>query len=927
MLGLVIATSVPFTALIGVGLWNQWRSDQAKALERALAEARIIAAQVDDHIGNMDNLMTGLSRTISWDPADATANDAVLRKVKTELPPFVTNIAVFLSDGTNIGTSSRAGRIFVGDRNLFQQVLAGQQLLIGELLQTRRSGQWVVMLVRPLKDDTGRLRAVLAVGTLLKRFHETLGTVRLPPDSVVQILDARGTVIARSVDSANWIGRDISTREHVARQLTEKESSEVMTWADGVERITGSTTANKVPWQVSVGLPTDVANATVLQRLKRGALFATLTVLLASLIAWMLSGRIVGPLRQLRKDASLLASGKLSHRSMVQTRDDIGVLASAFNHMAERLEQRRQEAQQAATGLQQANDTLAAVIAASPVAIICTDLERRIFQWGRSGEQIFGYTAEEALGRIKPMVSPDQWDDSQRLFERVKAGETLRNLRLTRTRKDGTTVEVRAAFAPMYNPDGTVRGIVRVYEDITDYVRAEEQLNHAAHHDPLTGLPNRLTLQKELGRLLCEGGGHRPNAIALFDLDGFKDINDTLGHSTGDQLLINVGQRLREVTDDCGQVCRLGGDEFVVIIPGCGDPLVIRERIETMMGRLSDPYEISDQILHIAASAGVAIAPADGSTVDELIANADLALYLAKSHGGHDCRFFQPVMRARAQARRSLGLELRRACAENEFELHFQPQIRLTDQVVVGAEALIRWRHPKRGILAPSVFIDALAASPIISEVSRWIIRTACDAVAKWRIGGLDLERIGINLFPHQLRNEALLKDVDDALIATGLPASVLELEITENIALNFDDTSLLQKLIDRGVQVALDDFGTGYASMTYLTRYPLSRIKIDRSFVAKITANANDAAIVRSLIAMAHNLGLKVIAEGVELREQAAFLLNEHCEEAQGYLYAKPLAATDFEAFLKAHGPKDAAATTPKQASAPVRIKRQGRA
>ncbi len=289
-------------------------------------------------------------------------------------------------------------------------------------------------------------------------------------------------------------------------------------------------------------------------------------------------------------------------------------------------------------------------------------------------------------------------------------------------------------------------------------------------------------------------------------------------------------------------------------------------------------------------------------SVDDLIANADLALYQAKSGGGRTYRFFMPILRAQAQARRGLDLELRRAFAENELELYFQPEIRLADSAVVGAEALLRWRHPERGILAPWAFIETLAGSSIAPEVGRWIIHAACEQAAAWRAMGLPLNRIGVNLFPSQLHGEALLKDIEDALRQTGLPGDALELEITENIALNYEDAiEPLRKLSERGVKLAFDDFGTGYASLSYLTRFPLSRIKIDRSFVQNITDNAEDAAIVRSLIAMAHNLGLEVIAEGVETQAQATFLLEEHCEEAQGFLYAKPLPAGEFEDYLKA--------------------------
>ncbi len=402
---------------------------------------------------------------------------------------------------------------------------------------------------------------------------------------------------------------------------------------------------------------------------------------------------------------------------------------------------------------------------------------------------------------------------------------------------------------------------------------------------------------------------NRRVAIALFDLDGFKDVNDTLGHSIGDQLLIEVGRRLIEAVEVHGEpdrdkpdcVFRLGGDEFVVVVPECGDPRVVGAIVEAALNRLAGAFDINDQALHLGGSAGIALAPNDGASVDELIANADLALYQAKSAGGRAFRFFQPVLRAQAQARRGLDIELRRAHSRGEFEVHFQPQIRLADAAIVGAEALLRWRHPERGLLAPGAFIETLAESAIAADVGKWIIHNACGKAAAWRAMGLSLHRIGINLFPIQLQGDALLQDIEDVLRETELPAEAIELEITENIALNNEEAAgTLQKLRDRGVNISFDDFGTGYASLSYLTRYPLTRIKIDRSFVRKITEDDDAAAIVRSLIAMAHNLGLEVIAEGVETEAQATFLLNEQCEEAQGYLYARLMPGADFETYLR---------------------------
>jgi EAL domain-containing protein (putative c-di-GMP-specific phosphodiesterase class I) len=349
---------------------------------------------------------------------------------------------------------------------------------------------------------------------------------------------------------------------------------------------------------------------------------------------------------------------------------------------------------------------------------------------------------------------------------------------------------------------------------------------------------------------------------------------------------------------------RLGGDEFVLILPDCGDPREIAQLVDSTLHRLRESFDINGHQLFIGASVGIAIAT-DGLNTEELISNADLALYDAKAAGGNMYRLFMPVLRARAQARRELDTELRRACSNDEFVLYFQPQIRASDGAVVGAEALLRWRHPQRGILAPGAFIDALAESPIALGLGRWIIHTACASAARWRAMGLPI-RVGVNLFPAQFHDGTLLKDVEAALLQSGLPPAALELEITENVALGQDETMLaqLRTLRAKGIDLAFDDFGTGYASLSYLARYPLTRIKIDQSFMRKITGKSTlqDTAIVRSLIIMAHNLGLQVIAEGVETPDQAAFLRAEKCEELQGFLYAPPLPIQEFEEFLKSN-------------------------
>jgi diguanylate cyclase (GGDEF)-like protein len=481
----------------------------------------------------------------------------------------------------------------------------------------------------------------------------------------------------------------------------------------------------------------------------------------------------------------------------------------------------------------------------------------------------------------------------------ARAGRHTRNFETRYVHKDGHSVEL--AWSGVWSEPEQKHFFVG--RDMTERKAAEERLRQLAHYDQLTGLPNRVTLRSDLEELLTSAGANdRATSIAMFDLDGFKDVNDTLGHSTGDRLLQEVAQRLTGVAEGAARVYRLGGDEFVLAIPGCGDPRIIGQVVDGMLRRLAERFEINGHRLFIGASAGIAIAPTDGSDVEDLISNADLALYDAKAAGGRTYRLFLPVLRAKAQARRELDTDLRRAFAEGEFVLYYQPQLRVSDGAVVGAEALLRWQHPERGLLGPAGFIEALTDSPVALEAGRWILQTACASAAAWRARGHAL-RIGVNLFPAQFHDGTLLEDVEAALLQSALPAEALELEITENIALGHDDAMLaqLRELRAKGVGLAFDDFGTGYASLSYLTRYPLSRIKIDQSFVKKIHDNSTseDTAIVRSIIAMAHNLGLEVTAEGVESLAQTAFLQARGCDEMQGYHYARPLPAREFEDFV----------------------------
>jgi diguanylate cyclase (GGDEF)-like protein/PAS domain S-box-containing protein len=552
----------------------------------------------------------------------------------------------------------------------------------------------------------------------------------------------------------------------------------------------------------------------------------------------------------------------------------------------------------------------------SEYAIYLLDPSGKVISWNSGAERIKGYKASEIIGQHVETFYTHEDRRSGRPGEALEIAKRTGRFetKAWRLRKDGSRFRANVVIDSIRDRTGKLVGFAKVTKDITESQQAEERLIQLAHYDQLTGLPNRVSLMKDVRAALDQPSASA--VLVMLDLDGFKAINDIYGHPAGDRVLEEVADRSREIIPPGTQFYRLGGDEFVLLMPGERDPLKAAGIVNEMLRRFEEPIEVDRRRLLVSASAGIAIAPNDGRVPADLLAHADLALYEAKGSGGRRYSLFVPSMRAKIRARQELDNQLRQACAKREFILYYQPQIRLSDGALVGAEALLRWRHPERGLVAPTAFIEALAENPLALEVGNWILRTACSTAAHWRRRGLGDLRIGINLFPVQFNDHNLLLDVEAALQESGLPASALELEITENIAFGHDERLLttLRALRAKGVGLAFDDFGTGYASLSYLTKYPLTRIKIDRSFVRNIAKKCPQqaTAIVRSMIVMAHNLGFEVIAEGVETADQAAFLQTKRCDEAQGYLYAPPLSEKEFDDFLRNHSKK----RTPRLAS-----------
>ena len=435
---------------------------------------------------------------------------------------------------------------------------------------------------------------------------------------------------------------------------------------------------------------------------------------------------------------------------------------------------------------------------------------------------------------------------------------------------------------------GTVaRALMNMQEQTNERMRAEEQISHMAHHDALTKLPNRVLFGSELERALSEWLPDETVAVFCLDLDRFKQVNDTLGHPVGDALLKAVAGRLQSFVSDRTLVARLGGDEFAVIQVGAEQPHESTGLGEQIIARLSEPYEIRGYQIVIGASVGVSLAPHDGDCADDLLKNADLALYRAKTDGRGTLRFFEPGMDALMLARRELELDLRRALVNGEFELYYQPLVNINSDAICGFEALIRWNHPTRGMVSPVEFIPLAEEVGEIESIGAWVLRTACQEAVAWP----EEIKVAVNLSPLQFRSGSLVLHVMAALSASRLKAERLELEITEGLLLQDTEATLatLHQLRDLGVRISMDDFGTGYSSLSYLRKFPFDKIKIDRSFVRDLAETDGCMAIVRAVMDLGYGLGMSTTAEGVETIEQLAHLKREGCVEAQGYLISPP--------------------------------------
>jgi diguanylate cyclase (GGDEF)-like protein/PAS domain S-box-containing protein len=555
------------------------------------------------------------------------------------------------------------------------------------------------------------------------------------------------------------------------------------------------------------------------------------------------------------------------------------------------------------------------LLEAAPDAMVVVDQNGEIVLLNAQAEKQFGYRRDELLGQMVKRLIPEGFAERLIADGTRTAAEALEQqmgtgIELIGRRKDGTEFPIEIMLSPLASPDGVL--VTAAIRNITVRKDAErrlaqlaEQIAHSAHHDPLTGLPNRVLLNDRIGQAISLARRNEGQAAVLFlDLDGFKYTNDSLGHPIGDRLLQSIASRLLDCVRAPDTVSRQGGDEFVVLLQEIQHPEDAAIAANRILKAVEKIHSVGGYDLHVTASMGVSIYPSDGLDAESLIKNADTAMYQAKESGRQNCKFFKAEMNVRAVERQSIEQDLRLALEREEFTLHYQPKINLKTGAIIGAEALLRWMHPTRGSVPPVQFIPVAEDSGLIRSIGAWVLHEACTQARDWAFASLPVASMSVNVSAAQFRNEEFRRDLLTNLRETDLNPQTLELEVTESVLMRNPErlVPILKALREEGVRVSVDDFGTGYSSLSYLQQLPLDALKIDQSFVRRITTNPDETTIVGAIISMGRSLNLRVLAEGVETARDLGFLRAHDCDEAQGYYFSPPLPPAQFAKMLRAN-------------------------
>ncbi len=791
-------------------------------------------------------------------------------KARIAAMPQVNAVTIVDNEGKllNFSRSWPIPEVNVADRDYFQALSRDPHLtrFVSKPVQNRGDGTWTIYMARKLTAPDGQFLGLVLGAVELSYFEKLYAEIASEPDAVFSMFRTDGVLIARHPNRADAIGQTFS-QTAVARIMASDQSGtgqiRMRSPVDGLDRFFATRALAHYPLILTASRT--AASALAQCREEALALEGAVILLVLGLCVTLTLGarQIRGQGKLARSEAARVAAEE-RERGERLLREEYARFGTAIDSMTQGL------------ALFDEHDRL---ILLNARFIAMYAVPQALQRPGTPHRVLFDYLSGFAGDGFNGRAGEDLWSGS----------DVRSSAEFTRGLDDGRVIAVCHALVP-------AGGFVCTHEDVTERRRNEATITHMAHHDALTGLPNRLLIQEHLERVIASDAWRRDGAVLLLDLDGFKKVNDVHGHLCGDELLRLVARRLRDTVGEGDLLARLGGDEFVVVRHGSGLPADAQALAERIAAALRAPFVVQGAEITIATSIGLAMADIADATPELLIRHADIALFRAKADGRAAWCLYEPQMEIEVRGRQSLEADLRRAVAEQQFVLHYQP-IYATHGGLIGCEALVRWNHATRGMVSPGEFIPLCEATGLIRELGAWVLQKACADAVTWP----ESVKVAVNLSPVQFRATDLVDQVRQALAATGLSPRRMELEITESVMLQDDMTNLtiLQELHALGVQIAMDDFGTGYSSLSYLRRFPFDKIKIDQSFVRDLSSDRDNLAIVRAAIGLGRALGMTVLAEGVETAEQAAILTAEGCHELQGFHLGRPKPLADILALF----------------------------
>ena len=901
LLLLMLVAITPWVAAMGYHLWLARQHAIDDAIGNALDLAREVVSTQSQAVSNARSLAQVLSAL----PEIREGSPAACRQRLVEIHGLArdyANLVVTDAGGKMLCAAKGSAPTDFSDRDWYQRAIQERHFVMGSFVIGKIQGLPILPTAQPILNQQGQVERVILVPINVAWLERLLKQARIGEQATITVLDHDAIVMASQPADPRRIGKPSTLRPLVDAIALGKEDGTGET-VNGKQvpilfayaRLSGEDQAGgKVYANVSVPKHYILAEAYRNFSVSIGLLVA-LTLLALGGIWIFTEAFVLRKVRALIVVAERIATGDFSTRAALLDggRSELGELARAFDDMAASIEQNFQQT--------------IGVMEVAPEAIIISDAQGWILRANVQTQKLFGYSAEELLGQpIEILVSEGlrkNYVDYRRDYVySPNADEMDTRNDVVASRKDGTqfSVDIRRGIL------NTARGllVITAIRDITERKQFEAQIIQQATHDALTNLPNRAFFRDLLGRGMSQAErSEKLLAVIFLDLDGFKNINDTLGHEAGDALLSIVARRLVATLRKDDVVARQGGDEFTILLQGINVYQDIVQIAEKILAAIAVPVPYETHEMHITASIGITIYPFDDVEPENLLRNADTAMYEAKQAGKNNFRFYTAEMNAVISERMEIEEGLRRALQENQFELYYQPQAEIQHLETIGMEALLRWHHPELGMIPPAKFIPIAEESGLIVPIGEWVLRAACRQISAWRAAGLPALKMAVNLSARQFREAKLLDTIKSILDECGLSAhaNALELELTESMVMqNVEEHVVtLNKLHAMGVQISIDDFGTGYSSLSYLKRFPINTLKIDQSFVQGLTQDAEDAAIATAIVMLGHSLKFKVIAEGVETAEQLALLRGMGCDEIQGYYLSRPLPRAEMEVFL----------------------------